>query len=152
MSVAAAVVRRGCLFAPLPGDRGVSEGARKIEEKLNSIQTDAVGSVAFGNRQRVALVTLWEAFEEASKGDWDGHGAEAADPRSWYQTLRLLMSIPVTLPLPDISVTPQGQFLLEWHKQPMKTFTLSVSNDGALVYAGILGSKRTHGTEYFADE
>ena len=68
------------------------------------------------------------------------------------QAGKLLMTLPLMVPAPEISVHPNGNVLLEWHVRRRMTFTVSVGYDGGLAYAGIFGSNTTHGTEYFADE
>ena len=72
------------------------------------------------------------------------------------ETLRnayiLLESLPLGFPAPSISAEPDGNLTLEWHRSARRTLSVSVTADGYLHYAALLGASRVYGTEAFFDE
>ena len=60
--------------------------------------------------------------------------------------------LPVTIPAPEVAVEPDGMVAFEWYKQPRRVFSVSFETDGTIVYAGLFGNSKTHGTEYFGEQ
>ena len=57
----------------------------------------------------------------------------------------------MTVPNPEVDVDPDGEISLTWQKSPRRVFSISISGDGVLHYAGLYGYNKSHGSEYFAD-
>ena len=51
--------------------------------------------------------------------------------------------------MPSIGAEPDGQITVEWYRSPQRTLSVSISPDGELHYAALLGSAKTCGTEPF---
>ncbi len=68
------------------------------------------------------------------------------------QAKRLLESLPLTFfPIPEVIPEPNGEIGLEWYREKRNVFVASVSGRNEIVYAGLLGVNKLHGTEYFGD-
>lgn len=99
-----------------------------------------------------AFEALKQAFVEATVENWDGEGAEPADPMSYHYALLFAQSLPGWAPNPDASVDPDGEICLEWGRGRRSIFSVSVGRDGTLTYAGLFGVSKQHGVESFADD
>jgi len=129
-------------------DRAWSDEARKLRENENKV-FDHDPSISLGERYKEAKNALHCAYEETLKDDWDGYGAERVQKASVAQALDFLKLLPTTVPLPEISVDPDGEISLTWQREPRLVFSVSISKDGVLSYAGLFGRSKTHGVEDF---
>lgn len=98
---------------------------------------------------RDELITLWQACRHS---DWDGFGAEPVTEDVLRNAYLFLESLPRGLPDPSLGAEPDGQLTLEWHKSACRTFSVSVSPDGELHYAALIGPNKSYGTEVFFGE
>lgn len=98
------------------------------------------------------LQSLKEVFEECSEEGWDGYDALPITEEAYIETKRLIESLPLTsFPIPEVVPESSGEIGLEWYRGKHLVFTASVSGSNEIVYAGLFGANRTHGTEYFGD-
>lgn len=102
-------------------------------------------------RQDQVLRSLIEVFKECSEEGWDGYGAFPISGDTYLEAKRLIMSLPITIPMPEITPEPNGEIALEWAKGNRRVFVASVSGKKEIVYAGLFGTNKIHGTEYFSD-
>jgi hypothetical protein len=102
-----------------------------------------------GHARQSAMVALLNTYESSSLADWDGHGAAPVTHAVYLNAYRLLEVLPDGLPMPSPGAEPDGQLTLEWHKSAYQTLSVSVTADGDLHYAALLGASRTYGTEPF---
>ena len=98
------------------------------------------------------LRALRNAIAECSEDDWDGYGANRIDGKSCEESLRFLDLLPSTTPTPEVGVEPDGMVAFEWYEEPRWVFSVSFETNGKLVYAGLFGNSKTHGTEYFGEQ
>lgn len=99
-----------------------------------------------------ALQSLNEVFEECSEEGWDGYDALPITEEAYFEAVRLIKSLPVTaFPMPEVVPESSGEIGLEWYRRKRLVFTVSVSGSNEIVYAGLFGTNRAHGTEYFGD-
>ncbi len=131
-------------------DHGVSDTARDLRDILVHA-TAFEGSITFAQRREEAEEALLDTYCHAIDEDWDGTGAVPADPLSYEYTQSVLETLPSWAPNPDIYVDPDGEFCLEWDYGPRMVFSVSVGRDGTLTYAGLFGSRKSHGVEQFID-
>ena len=96
--------------------------------------------------------TLNDLFKQCSVPGWDGYGAKPIDKESYYESLRFIQYLPDFLPNPEVTIEPDGEIAFEWFNSKRRVFSVSVSRNGELAYAGLLGYNKTHGTEFFGDE
>lgn len=103
--------------------------------------------------QDQVLRSLDEVFEECSKEGWHGDEALPITEDAYLEAKRLIMSLPIIsfFPMPEIIPEPNGEIALEWSKGNRQVFVVSVSGRNQIVYAGLFGINKTHGTEYFGD-
>jgi len=98
---------------------------------------------------REELGVVWS---ECQTANCDGFGAVPVSPDTLRSADLFLDSLPLDLPAPAIGAEPDGQLTLEWHRSPRHTLSISVSHDGYLHYAGLIGPNRKYGTIAFFGE
>jgi hypothetical protein len=121
---------------------------RFYEEDIVSVlkKTEALGHMD------EALQSLYEVFEECTKEGWDGYDALPITEEAYFAAIKLIKSLPVTaFPMPEVTPEPNGDVGLEWYRENRLVFVVSVSGKSEIVYAGLFGANKTHGTEYFGD-
>lgn len=92
-----------------------------------------------------------ETFQDCSQPDWDGYGADPADPRAAAWGADVLDVFPDGLGVPEIAFEPDGAAGFEWWRGPDKTLAVSVGPDGEVSFAARLGNDQVSGTAVFAD-
>ncbi|MDY7000561.1 MAG: hypothetical protein SVS15_02115 [Thermodesulfobacteriota bacterium] len=131
---------------------GVSEDANTVQERIREIKKDFFQSETVGKWKRDILLNLEEVKEECSFENWDGYGASPIVENSYLEALRFIEILPAFLPIPEVDVDPDGEVAFEWDMGRRKVFSVSVGGHNELSYAGLFGSSKSHGTEYFGDE
>ncbi len=84
--------------------------------------------------------------------NWDGYGAEPLRMETVQKARRFLDSLPLGFPAPTLGAEPDGQITLEWYQSQRRTLSISVSPEGDLHYAALLGHNKAYGTESFSGE
>nr|MBC8413194.1 hypothetical protein [bacterium] len=56
-----------------------------------------------------------------------------------------------SIPVPEIIPEPGGEIGLEWSRGTRQVFIASFAGNNEIIYAGLFGTNKTHGTEYFGD-
>jgi hypothetical protein len=133
-------------------NRGVSEDASIIEKRISGISDDFLYSIRLGETIIHTFQLLNEALQECSIDNWDGYGAKSIDFNSYLRAFRFIYALPRAIPIPDITVEPDGEIAFEWYNGKRQVLSVSIGGKGELTYAGIFGNNKTHGTEYFEDE
>lgn len=144
-----------CVYFGLPSrsePRGLSAEADEVQQKLNSIRTSGSPSIFFEYPFLQGRKRLLEAYQEAAVENWDGYGAHAASPLDLQVAKRFLACLPCRLPVPDISVDPDGEFCFDWEIDASHTFSVSVGRRQVLSYAGMNGQSVMHGEDFFGDQ
>ncbi len=136
----------------LRDDAGLSEDARQLKDRLESISNDMRKTVSFGEPLRNVYLAIQEILEEGSTDNWDSYGAKAVTQQTYDQALRFLRALSPAVPMPEISLEPDGEFAFDWFRAPGWVFSVSIGGTGDLTYAGVFGKNKTHGTEVFQDE
>ncbi len=132
---------------------GLTDLNSLLEEALRDFfkhhATEAPAPDAQADRQRVIQALAAQA-ESCGKPGWDGHGAEPVSAAAFRTACRLVESLPPGCPLPGVGAEPDGHLTLEWYRSPSQVLSVSVSPEGVLSYAALLGdtSRRT-GSETF---
>lgn len=102
---------------------------------------------------RIALLkTLQETCQRCQQPNWDGEGAEAISTETHEVARRLLESLPSDMPLPSISAEPDGQLNFEWYQAPRRLLSASLSSNGTLYWAALIGSEDPRGSCQFVDQ
>jgi|SRR5680860_688298 len=134
----------GCLRV-----RGFSDAARYIAQTASEGRKRLQQSVSLGVDQTRVLDELVAVWEECREADWDGHGALPVTQAAWQRAYCFLRAIPLGVQAPTVGAEPDGHITLEWYRSPRRTLSLSVSPEGDLHYAALLGPNRAYGTEAF---
>ena len=94
---------------------------------------------------------LFETFEECREPNWDGYGAQPVSDETYRLAYEFLTALPLDTPAPSVGAEPDGHLTVEWYRSPERTLSVSISPDGDLHFAALLGSAKTYGTEPFTD-
>jgi hypothetical protein len=92
---------------------------------------------------------LLKTFEECREPNWDGYGAQAVREETYHLAHQFLAALSLSTPVPSIGAEPDGYITMEWHRTVQQTLSVSISPDGELHYAALLGSAKTCGREPF---
>ncbi len=99
----------------------------------------------------LALDELYHLYQEYSVENWDGYGAVPISETAYREAETLVRLLPSFVPAPDILPEPDGGIGLDWDKGANFSFTISVTGNHVLAYAGLFGeNNETYGTENFA--
>jgi len=109
-------------------------------------------SVSFGLGAQAVLNELYAVAEECQAPNWDGHGAAPVTEGTYLLGYRFLEAMPLGVPAPTAGAEPDGHLTMEWHRSPRRTLSVSVSPEGDLHYAALLGATKVYGTELFFGE
>ena len=92
---------------------------------------------------------LLKTFEECREPNWDGYGARPVLDTTYQLAQKFLEVLPRGTPPPSIGAEPDGHLTVEWHRSSERTLSVSISPNGVLHYAALLGQERICGTETF---
>ena len=95
------------------------------------------------------LVSVWN---ECRLPNWDGAGALPIELDTFRQAKWFLECLPLGTRSPSAGAEPDGQLTLEWYRSKRRTLSVSITPDGELYYAALLGHTRRYGTEPFFGE
>ncbi len=135
----------GGLAIASPVDRGFSDDARTVKEL--AISSPFTPSIARAERKFAAIQALKSALLEAQTDGREAHGWKPVDAGAFTYAVRLLGYLPDPTPLPEIAVDSDGDVALEWDEGPRRVFSVRVTRDGTLYYAGLDGQSVFHGSE-----
>jgi len=130
---------------------GFSVPAEFVTEQNSICSRHLRESSAFGigSLLREEFSNVWE---ECRVANWDGYNALAVTQETLRFAYTFLESLPLGFPRPSIGAEPDGHLTVEWHQSRRRTLSVSISPDGELHYAALLGLGRTCGTEPFFGE
>jgi len=132
-------------------DRGVSEDALTMRRRISELYDDMAVTQTVGQRLYEIYNALWENYNECSIENWDGYGAESVTEADLDAAFRFLRTLPTSIPSPEISVDPDGEFAFEWYRGN-DLLSASIGRLGRISYAARFGHRKVHGTEYLGDE
>ncbi|MEW5816559.1 MAG: hypothetical protein AB1798_14345 [Spirochaetota bacterium] len=108
-------------------------------------------TVTIGRPLEEAAESLLELYKDCSEKNWDGYGANPVSKDSIYEALDFIQLLPSSFPMPQILAEPSGEIGLEWYKDKKLIFAISFNGKNMITFAGIFGSNKIHGEEYFGD-
>lgn len=82
----------------------------------------------------------------------DGVGANLVEDETYQTAYCLIEALPDGFPSPTITAEPDGHLSLEWYRHPRKILTVSVTPEGTLYWAALVGSEDPRGSCQFSDE
>lgn len=95
-----------------------------------------------------ALNRLYELAAECAEVDWDGCDAEAVSQSAVEHSAHFIRRLPEELPLPEISVEPDGEIAFDWSPTPAQTFSVSIGATDRMPCAWVNGTEHGHAVAY----
>ena len=133
---------------PCPWDTTVTGAvALGIKDERVLITDRIQDSYALGFGGKGVIDELNAVCAECSHPNWDGYGGLPVSPQTYVNTRNYLKSLPLGSPAPSVGAEPDGHLTLEWYNGRRRTLSVSISPDGNLHYAAILGPSTSYGTE-----
>jgi len=130
---------------------GASDTAYFIAEQAQKGRGHLQSSHSLGLGATRVLEDLIKVAEECSSADWDGYGAAPIRNETFWQAYHFLSALPFGFPTPSVGAEPDGHLTFEWHRSSRRTLSISVSPEGDLHYAALLGASKAYGTEPFSE-
>jgi hypothetical protein len=133
-----------------PGsDTGLSNDARLLyQERLRGLfESPSVGALWLKD----LLSRMQAVAQMASTDDWDGDGGLAVEQSTLRYATRFVLGLPQGLAPSSVLVDRDGDITFDWGLLPTRTFSVSVSRDGTLTYAGFFDGAQTWGHEATAE-
>lgn len=132
--------------------RGASDEARFIAKQSEEGRRRLRETHSLGLGADRALEELFVVARECRTPNWDGYGAEAIEEETCRQAYRFLEALPLGIPAPTVGAEADGHLTLEWYKTPERVLSVSISPNGMIYYAALIGSSKRSGTEPFLGE
>ncbi len=132
--------------------RGASDEARFIAKESEKGRRRLREAYSLGLGADRAFVELFMVARECRTSNWDGYGAEAIQEETYRQAYRFLEALPLGIPAPTVGAEADGHLTLEWYKNPERVLSVSISPNGMIYYAALIGSSKRSGTEPFLGE
>lgn len=133
--------------------RATSDAARHVADQFLRGRRHLQNSVALGFGGNELLNELFAVADECKAPNWDGHGAAPVTEETYCFAYRFLEALPLGTPAPTVGAEPDGHLTLEWHRSARRTLSVSISPEGDVHYAALLGSgDKDYGTKPFFGE
>ena len=92
------------------------------------------------------LDELDAACRNAATPNWDGESAAPVQEGARRYVIHCMLALLSRKSFPEVSVDPDGEICLDWDDGD-GVFSVSISDQGRLSYAGLRGASECHGTE-----
>ena len=137
--------------------REQGEGTLWTTDHMISFYSDP-GSVAVLDEvdSRIAAQSSWvreleETCLEASSHDWDGEGGGPVQLGAREYAVTFVSELAQGIRFPEVGIDPDGEISLGWQAEG-DMFSVSISGEGRLSYAGLFGASDCYGTEWMGDQ
>jgi hypothetical protein len=135
-----------------PSTHGASETAWFVVDEAEKGRSRLQDSYAFGMVGKGVLSELLQTVWECRDPNWDGYGAEPVSDITYQFAQQFLKALPLGTSAPTIGAEPDGHLTVEWYRSPRRTLSVSISPEGDLHYAALIGTATAFGTEAFFGE
>lgn len=132
-----------------PRSEGSSEDAWEISGLFERARARLWETISLGRSRMDTGFQLVDVFCQSSKPNWDGYDALPVSQETFVNAKTFLDAFPANLPMPELSVDPDGEISFEWYATPRKVFSISIGAGNVLTYAGLFGTSKVQGTENF---
>lgn len=131
---------------------GVSEAAEIIQEVVRKVLDSFVSSATGQRRLGDPFGALEAIYEECAALNWDGEGALPVSTATFEEAGNLLLTLPTTVPVPELFPERSGRIAFEWYKRPDYIYVLSTGGTKELEFAALFGQGyEIHGKCPFSD-
>lgn len=130
--------------------RATSRAAQYIAEKCVESRDPLQGSVSFVLDASGVFEELWGMYEQCRRQNWDGYGGAAMEEETYWHAWRFLRALPWGPYPPSVGAEADGHLTLEWYLAPRRTLSVSVSPEGNLHYAALVGDAKEYGSKPFS--
>lgn len=131
---------------------GSSGAARFVAQQFEQGWRRLRDSNSLGAGVEAAFQELHGVAEECGLPNWDGYGAAPVNSETLRQAYRFLAALPLGTTAPSVGAEPDGQITFEWYHSVRRTLSVSISPEGELHYAALLGPSKAYGSEPFFGE
>jgi len=130
-----------------------TSGASDLNAFIRDAREKALGHFreSFTNKTPHDLLNeeILQVFGDCSRNNWDGYGARPISRTSVIEAQHFISQID-SLPIPEVSVHPDGELALDWYGNDGDVFSISFGESGKINYAGRFeGGSVVHGREKF---
>jgi hypothetical protein len=140
------------LFGHISISRASSDEAAQIGKRIQDEQRHLYSSESLGAKRKKILDDLFDVAEECKEPNWDCYGAAQVDQETYCVAYRFVEALPIGHLPTSVGAEPNGNLTLEWHRSAQRTLSVSVSPQGELYFATLLGFRVNNGTEFFLGE
>jgi hypothetical protein len=131
--------------------RGGNTATAAYIDKANQNKSEYFKQSATLSKQP-AYDELYAFWQECKLPNWDGYNAFEVQEVTLFKAHWLIEALPLGYPLPSVGAEPDGHLTLEWYANPYLTLSVSVSPEGILYYAALLGDHDARGSEFFWED
>lgn len=132
--------------------RGNSEVAEFVSGRIEQGRRDPQASQVVGLYSWRGYSGLEQVYAVCQEHGWDGYGALPVSEDTYRLTQKFIDALPLGLSAPAFGAEPDGQLTVEWYSSPRRILSISVSAEGELHYAALLGASKAYGSEPFFGE
>jgi len=134
------------------GTNGYSESAQFISTQIARSQTELRRPEFYFSIMKKVLPDLMAVASDGVESGWDGYDARPVTKGTFDRAIAFLESLPNSIHTPTVGAEPDGHITFEWYSSPHRLLSVSVSPEGDLHYAALIGHNRAYGTEMFFGE
>jgi len=151
--LATSLIAGYALLLPLASrSTAVSADARVVADSASGVLAEAESAFSLFGAKQATMSQLAAAAGEAAEEDWDGYGASQVLDAAIWGASAFIRALPAYVPMPEFSVDPDGEVSMEWIADRDRIFSISFGRSSRVTYAGLDGTDRWRGTEYFDGE
>lgn len=136
-------------FSAWSTDTGISSEAGFLRQAAQDTQNSAEQSQALFGDKGNTIDRIQELVEECSLAGWDGYDGCPISSEAAHLANDFIRVLSSGLPMPDISVEPDGEIALEWIASRSKVFSISIGETNRISYAWLDGGDHGHAVAIF---
>src|SRR5438309_452981 len=128
---------------------GDSESAILISKRIRENRRELQRPETYFPVMKKVLPELIDISREDASSGWDGYAAEPIGIETFLHAISFAQSLLDTVPPPTVGAEPDGNITFEWYRSKNRVLSVSISPDGDLHYAALIGPNQSYGTEKF---
>ena len=135
---------------------GDSESAILISKRIRENRRELQRPETYFPVMKKVLPELIDISREDASSGWDGYAAEPIGIETFLHAISFAQSLLDTVPPPTVGAEPDAGRPLrcsrqhhQWYRSKNRVLSVSISPDGDLHYAALIGPNQSYGTEKF---